>query len=252
VRRLVAAFLFKSVRFEKESDDESSHSKVQNPMTTAKPDDVFRFACNCGAVLSARVSQVGRKAQCGKCKQILVVPEPSAQPAASLSAAAEAPMREVCSVCQHPIEADDERTACNRCGLPFHEECWKENLGCSAYGCSNVNALKTGPDIRIGQFQPTANPYHMTPQFAQPRPAPTAPEKIDLPWDHILLGASALAALMSIVTCGIPSLITGVAAIGMLAARQGQGGIALPLLSMAMAALGTLLGGCLSFMLWSS
>src|SRR4051812_41389148 len=47
----------------------------------------------------------------------------------------------LCSICQTPIEPGEERTACPSCHLTFHAQCWEENLGCSAYGCDQVNVL---------------------------------------------------------------------------------------------------------------
>jgi hypothetical protein len=40
-----------------------------------------------------------------------------------------------CSICQSGIIAGEHIVFCPDCALPFHEECWKENGGCSQYGC---------------------------------------------------------------------------------------------------------------------
>jgi hypothetical protein len=40
-----------------------------------------------------------------------------------------------CSICQSQILFGEPERGCPDCGLPFHEECWKENGGCSQYGC---------------------------------------------------------------------------------------------------------------------
>ena len=54
-----------------------------------------------------------------------------------------------CGICLTALSNDEPQTRCPACDLAYHEECWRHNLGCGAYGCSQVNALRTGPDIRI-------------------------------------------------------------------------------------------------------
>jgi Prokaryotic RING finger family 1 len=43
-----------------------------------------------------------------------------------------------CSICQTAIVAGEKVVQCPDCALPFHEECWTENRGCSAYGCTSA------------------------------------------------------------------------------------------------------------------
>jgi len=62
------------------------------------------------------------------------------EPAAPLPVALPARLSD-CGVCHGPINAFDETTACPACGLVFHQDCWRENRGCSAYGCAQVGAL---------------------------------------------------------------------------------------------------------------
>ncbi len=50
---------------------------------------------------------------------------------------------QICGVCHSPITVFDEKAICPACLIPFHVDCWQENRGCSAYGCTQVNALKT-------------------------------------------------------------------------------------------------------------
>ena len=40
-----------------------------------------------------------------------------------------------CAICQTSIIAGEATVACAHCELPFHEECWEVNRGCSTYGC---------------------------------------------------------------------------------------------------------------------
>ena len=62
----------------------------------------------------------------------------------------EVALQALCSICQSPIDDGEDTLACPECHLPFHAECWQENMGCAAYGCPQVNALKKGPDLTIG------------------------------------------------------------------------------------------------------
>jgi len=40
-----------------------------------------------------------------------------------------------CPFCQIPIKPGQEATTCDRCGISHHTECWRENHGCTTYGC---------------------------------------------------------------------------------------------------------------------
>jgi hypothetical protein len=44
----------------------------------------------------------------------------------------------LCSICQTAVVAGEHILYCPDCGLPFHQECWTENRGCSAYGCKSA------------------------------------------------------------------------------------------------------------------
>jgi hypothetical protein len=41
----------------------------------------------------------------------------------------------ICPYCQGKIESEEQVVQCSQCGIPHHEECWKENGGCTVYGC---------------------------------------------------------------------------------------------------------------------
>lgn len=140
-------------------------SDTASPRPAASGNQIICFRCTCGKQLRASGEHAGRATVCPscgvKCRVPLVDPEPdrsndsldfhglskpNSTPASCSAASAEKPL---CSVCQCAIEGGDERQDCGSCGQPFHAECWRDNLGCSTYGCQNVNYLKTGPDIRI-------------------------------------------------------------------------------------------------------
>jgi hypothetical protein len=97
-----------------------------------------------------------------------------------------------CGICQSSIYPTETTTTCKSCGLTFHNECWQENLGCAAYGCEQVDALK-----------PKSNEPP-----PEPLPAPVAQPIEALPWTFLLLGASALSLAVSSLTYGIPSAFT--------------------------------------------
>src|SRR5687768_8887115 len=87
-----------------------------------------------------------------------------------------------CGICQSSIFPDESTTICPTCGLTFHAECWKENWGCAAYGCEQVNALK---------------PKDEQPRVEEIFQAPLDQTIERLPWNFVLLGASAIALALS-------------------------------------------------------
>ena len=222
-------------------------------MTASKSDDRIRFSCECGAVLTALASQAGHKGKCKRCGQILEIPERSAATVAESSDGAVA-VEEVCSICQTVIEEDDEVTICDACGLPFHEECWQENLGCSAYGCWNVNALKTGPDIKIeNPLQAPRLEGTPDPMFKH-RPRPTQPEPKKQPEvqarEYLIMAACALAAVLSMLSYGLPSLMMIAMTIPVVRERSSHLPLTLPVTCFILSGLGVIFGLILSKLFW--
>ena len=214
-------------------------------MASTGQDSTIRFRCECGSVLTARASLSGRKGKCKTCGTVQVIPPPEESLGADEAPEKATGIQEMCSVCQTGIEDGDDRTTCNVCQLPFHEECWEENLGCSAYGCTNVNALKDGPDIRVA-LMPAA------PMHTLGRP-PAAAEEEELHIDHLLLAARALATGIGFVTCGVPTLMVAVLAIWRMVVNNRDGeSLALPLMSLLLCGGGLLVGLCLSAGFWMS
>lgn len=135
---------------------------MSNEQTTRAEKIKFRCACGARFRIDARLS--GRRGRCTTCGSSLVIPQIStqdpgaSQPKIALGATADGQAEDtrdvvtveaLCSICQSPIEEGDDVIKCSACHLPFHVECWQENLGCSTYGCSQVNILKKGPDLKI-------------------------------------------------------------------------------------------------------
>lgn len=115
------------------------------------------------------------------------------------SETAPAPLRLAkCGVCHSSIVAGEATTDCPSCGLRFHEECWQENYGCSAYGCPQVNVLAPPPDP---DAEDEAQTDEATIDVAPPR----------TPWEFVLLGLSAVAMVVSGFSFGAASLATLIA-----------------------------------------
>lgn len=169
-------------------------------------DDKIVFRCQCGASVGAPRAAAGRRGRCKRCGQTLTVPQSSD---ATVSDEVEI-IEEFCSICQTTIEEDEVQTRCEACGLPFHVECWEENLGCSAYGCSNVNALKKGPDLRISTPPPL--PAHRPPSLEAARQA-RGLNGVELPWEYVILAGSALGLLLGLMCFGTLSVLALVAAV---------------------------------------
>jgi hypothetical protein len=153
----------------------------------------------------------------------------------------------MCGVCQCAIEEQDVQMACPQCRLPYHAECWSENLGCAAYGCSQVNALKQGPDIRIANPPPLAG-------YAARHPAAHAEPESAIPWDFLLLSASAIGFLASMVTCGVASLLLGLLAFVLLVynANHGKQVRVTTIIALIISCLGFLIGGVVSLVLYAT
>ncbi len=100
-----------------------------------------------------------------------------------------------CSVCFCPIEPTDEIVECTECHLPFHKDCWEENYGCSAYGCSQQNILKKEENIRISLtdiFSSTSVPL---------------PQEDGFPMESFILLLSVIFSLCNLYKILLPSLL---------------------------------------------
>lgn len=207
--------------------------------------NLIRFRCKCGVALAARAALVGRKGKCQQCGHVNIIPTASSSDAPSEATA----VREICNVCQTAIDDDDLRIICSRCALPFHEECWRENLGCAAYGCENVNVLKSGPDLRI-ENQTLHSPWQsQIPGKKAMNPAPSI-EEDQVPWDFIIMGCIGLSALVSCVTFGCPSVIFGGLALFYFFSSREQANVPVFITGMMIATLSGLAGFLFSFLYW--
>lgn len=113
-----------------------------------------------------------------------------------------------CGICHGSIDEAEPIMTCPACGLVNHADCWQENLGCGTYGCQQVNilsAVRTSTSAQTPPPLPTSSsvdpPMHPPQQAMMPAAMLT-----QLPWEHVLLGASAFMALLSLALHGWPSL----------------------------------------------
>jgi hypothetical protein len=48
---------------------------------------------------------------------------------------------ETCPYCRFPIKSGEAVQICPSCGVPHHLDCWRENGGCTVYGCRSSPAM---------------------------------------------------------------------------------------------------------------
>jgi hypothetical protein len=93
-----------------------------------------------------------------------------------------------CGICHTRFETEDARTSCPECGLAFHADCWTENWGCSAYGCSQVNALN-----------PRIEPELVATEIG-------TETRDSFPWEFLLLAGNVFCLIFGVLAFGIPSI----------------------------------------------
>lgn len=187
------------------------------------------FECACGAPLWVGNDLAGKRGLCRHCRQPVTVPEiqpvarqemPVDEPSPVIEAQVETPVetpvkqeeqkRPVsrkpgkCAVCHSEIQPEEEQTQCPDCAMRFHAECWQENLGCSSYGCPQVNALNPSAAEEIKTVAGAGD---------------TAQR---LPWETILLAASVVGSLAGAMAFGSLAAIVAVVAIVILVKKKAQ------------------------------
>ena len=124
----------------------------------------IEFRCTCGTRFRVDARLAGRRARCKTCNAGMTIPQAStAEPVAAEQEPAktherpgqpterqEVALQALCSICQSPIDDGEDTLACPQCHLPFHSECWQENMGwrrlrLPAGQCTKERA---GPDDR--------------------------------------------------------------------------------------------------------
>ena len=176
------------------------------------------FDCACGAPLWVSASLAGKFGQCQHCHQTILIPRESGMTAGARQTTSHGhgtaanghadAEHVVCSICQTAVTAGEETTNCPECGLQFHKDCWAENFGCSAYGCTMVNALLEQKDASPAAADDPAPPEHAEPESAD---ALALEEPPPVPWEILLLAASVVGSIIGALMFGLPALATGVA-----------------------------------------
>jgi hypothetical protein len=202
------------------------------------------FDCsNCRAPLWIPSIHAGRLGKCRFCAGVVRIPKPARL---EEHAHAHAPTLVACGVCQSPIHPSEQSTTCPDCALTFHADCWQENYGCSAYGCSQVNVLSPRTAVEVLDEDSPGSPLAVSQTDAPDdefgaAAAGVAPE-------HALLAGSVLGTLLGALTFGVPALLALVACI--IHAKRSRKAPALLLAAMALSVLGVVGGVAFSCYWW--
>lgn len=223
------------------------------------------IACNeCGAPLWVPSSMAGAYGHCAICDAEINVPgipltgirrpltpndsivameaitESMEESVDSLGASFPTPQPEaaerICSICQTPIVRGDSTKSCPSCTQLYHAECWRENRGCAAYGCDQMNAMAPSREMIAAALGPP------------PRAARSVPKSREFPWDFALLGASVFGAIIGAFTFGLPSLAVG--ATSTVYAIKAPNGRSVAAVSAGICVVGVAVGVVVSRFLW--
>ena len=192
------------------------------------------FDCpHCTAPIWVGVDLVGKRGRCRHCKQPVVVPAPAVEKPAP---AVEPPAgrRPQCGVCHSPIGGGEALTTCPECDTTYHAECWAENLGCSTYGCGQVDALNL--------VAPPVEPVTTADPLPPIEGEHDDPDRPPTPWEWVVVLASLVAAAVGVVAFGVPPLAVAAVAAAMLARRRPDTRAGLLIAAIAIAAIGVVVG----------
>lgn len=123
----------------------------------------------------------------------------------------------ICPYCRYPIKHGSRIRRCSRCGTYHHAECWRENGGCTTYGCSRAPGRasqelpicphcgeRNNPSDRIcwacnGDLRQPLVPERTPEHERSPLPADTPNEpSAPIPDNELALRREALEALMAV------------------------------------------------------
>jgi hypothetical protein len=114
----------------------------------------------------------------------------------------------LCGACQSAISMLEETTHCPECGVVFHTDCWIQNAGCSSYGCKQVGILSPTPSSPTVELPEPGIDATSPPSYEPVSHQATAARKIQ--WGYLLLPASVLIGLASVLAFGGPSLLLAI------------------------------------------
>jgi hypothetical protein len=129
----------------------------------------------------------------------------------------------ICGACQSAVSFLEEITRCPDCGVAFHSGCWVENHGCSSYGCKQVGILSPKPAPSAPTTELPAIPQiEITGEKTAPPGSGMEPHGVQ--WGYLLLPASFLLGLASVLTFGGPSLLLAIGVVLFGLRRKSQSG----------------------------
>jgi hypothetical protein len=227
--------------------------------------------CACGAPLWVAAMFFGKRGKCRFCGAVIDVPDrrggakatpapvgaagvvvvdrPPRAPAPARAAEVVAAPAAACGACQSEIAGGESVTTCPACGLTFHADCWTENLGCAAYGCSQVNALaptKAEPaEIRADETADADDD--------DPAPPVESIDDDDAPKAtaaYALLAASVVGVVAGALTFGVPALLALAADVVYLLRRKNDRAPRVVLAAALLALLGAAAGVVISYVWW--
>jgi hypothetical protein len=163
-------------------------------------------------------------------------PEPVPQPEPELP---------LCSICQTAIGPGEEKTTCPSCGLELHAPCWRENYGCSAYGCDQVNVLAPPEERKTAAEEPLQGEV----AYGGAYPGEVADDLPAFPWESVLLALSFVAMFLSALGFGVPSAAMLLAGLVFLVVGRAQRK-SLVFVAMLVSVAGTVAGYGMSMFWW--
>ncbi len=151
---------------------------------------------------------------------------PGPPPVAQLPQVQEQPVSDeyvgrICPYCRFPLKRRERMIVCPACKVGHHADCWRENGGCTTYGCrySPQAHPVTQPPPAAGPLSPGTPTTAQPPTFPLPSPAAVAAAA--------RLEADATSALLisvlGLFCCGVLSLIGIIMGGGVLARMKALG-----------------------------
>lgn len=235
--------------------------------------DGLLFDCACGAPLWVPSTFAGKTGQGGFRVAVVDVPGQSGAvpaaakrvvslPAGAALAAVAAPGRTIvaatatdsCGACQSTIAVGEQLTTCPACGLTLHADCWAENYGCSAYGCSQVNILLPASENPLAKTAPAGDTADASPAAEAVAGDDDAEAGSALaesvPREYLLLAGSVVGLLAGAFTFGVPALLALVAALVFVRRKGGVRHRGVAWGAVVLAAVGFGAGVAISYVWW--
>lgn len=115
-----------------------------------------------------------------------------------------------CPFDQYPISVGEQVIVCPECGVPHHADCWRENDGCTTYGCARSPQARTAAaqSAEQGTMPPGPFPGYPGRPPRPPQPTPTG-SPIALMVAELERSATnaLLWSILGLFCCGAPSLV---------------------------------------------